>query len=559
MFDRATTRSAEQLQLQWQEEARLKYHKEPAGFAGQSASGIPLKTVYSPLDLSDFDFASAAFPGVFPYTRGIYPLQYQSVGWMNQMVHGYGSPEDTNERMRLLLSQGMEGYGGRPVFNLVFDLPTQEGFDCDDPVSLGRVGQSGVSVSTVADLDRVFRGFELDEINASLIVADPSIAMLAMYVVLAERRGIPPARLRGNSMNFLYNTFHFDRHGFPPKAAMQLIVELVKYTSLAMPQWNSTNLCGYNIRESGASSVQELAYVLTTGVAITEACIEAGLRPDAFLPRFGFQIEVGNDLFEDVCKIRALRQMWATLNRDRFGATDPRSHQARIHVHTSGAALTAQQPLINIVRAAIHTLAAVLAGANSIQTSSFDEALSIPTEEAATLALRTQQVIRHESGVVQVTDPLGGSYYAEWLTDRIVREASSLMEEVERDAGGFMNAWQSGWLRSKIAEWAYVEREREDRGERVVVGVNKYQDSQPLQVPLFNVSDQVEVLQVQRLKEFKATRDRAATESSLRLLSETVKNRSDLMPSILDCFRADATLGEVMGVFRDAWGRGSIY
>lgn len=309
MFDDAARRADQRLAEKWQQELR-RFHGEDSGdISATSRSGIPLNPVYGPGDIDDLDLDDTGYPGVFPYTRGSYPLQYQAVAWMNQLVHGYGSPEETNERMRTLRSLGMEGYGGRPVFNLVFDLPTQEGYDADDPVSRGRVGQSGVAVSTVDDLDTVFAGFELDEINASLIMADPSIAILGMYVVLAERRGIAPEKLRGNTMNFLYNTFHFDRHGFPPKAAMKLIVELIKYSSRHLPKWNSTNLCGYNIRESGASGVQELAYVLATSSAITEACMAAGLEPDDFLPRFGFQIEVGNDLFEDIAKIRALRRI----------------------------------------------------------------------------------------------------------------------------------------------------------------------------------------------------------------------------------------------------------
>jgi methylmalonyl-CoA mutase N-terminal domain/subunit len=538
---------------------RAKYNAEPTQFEGRSRSGIPLPTVFGPEDVEGLDQDSVGYPGLFPYTRGIYPLQFQSTPWMNQQVHGYGTPEDTNERMRHLRAQGMSGYGGRPVFNLVFDLPTQEGYDADDPVSAGRVGQSGVSVSTVDDLDRVFASFDLDKINASLIMADPSLAILAMYIVLAERRGISAAALRGNTMNFLYNTFHFDRHGFPPPAAMRLIVELVRHVSREMPAWNSTNLCGYNIRESGASAVQELAYVLATGIAITEACVQAGLEADEFLPRFGFQIEVGDDLFEDICKIRALRRMWATTNRARFGATDERSMQARIHVHTSGADLTAQQPMVNIARAALHTLAAVMAGANSIQTSSYDEALGIPTEEAATLALRTQQVVRYETGVTNVTDPLGGSYYVEWLTDRMVVEAESQLSILEVEGGGFLNAWTSGWLRDRIADWAYRERQAQESGERVVVGQNMFTADEPEHWSVFAVSEDAERLQVERLRAFRAARDNDAVERGLAQLAAAVSDEGEIMPRVLECFRADATLGEVMGVFRDAWGRGSVY
>jgi methylmalonyl-CoA mutase N-terminal domain/subunit len=558
VFDTSTARGADGARTAWEAKVRAS-HPELLDAPVQNASHIPLKPAYGPSDIDDLDFEKIGYPGQYPYTRGVYPLQYQALGWMNQMVHGFGTPEETNERMRLLLAEGMEGYGGRPAFNLVFDLPTQEGYDADDPVALGRVGRSGVSVSTVDDLDRVFANFDLDKINASLIMADPSIAILGMYVVLAERRGVAPDKLRGNTMNFLYNTFHMDRHGFPPHAALRLIAELVKYTAVHAPRWNSTNLCGYNIRQSGASAAQELAYTMATSIAITEECMAHGLAPDEFLPRFGFQLDIDNDLFEDVAKIRALRRMWATINRERFGAKDPQSLQARMHVHTSGAALTAQQPLVNIVRSTIHTLAAVFAGANSIQTSAHDEALSIPTEEAAVLALRTQQVIRHESRIPDVSDPLGGSYYVEWLTNRMVAAADVLLEELDREGGGFVSAWESGWLRERIAGEAYQRRRQVESGEQVVVGVNRYVNDEPTPVPVFLVSDDAERSQLKRLAEFRAARDSIASERGLKELAALVESGGDLMPGVLEAFRRDATLGEVMAVFRQAWGRGNVY
>lgn len=530
-----------------------------AKYESNTASDIPLRTVYGPDDLNAVDPDNIGYPGLFPFTRGIYPLQYQAVPWMNQMVHGFGTPEDTNLRMRALRAHGMSGYGGRPVFNLVFDLPTQEGYDADDPVAAGRVGQSGVSVSTVDDMDRLFAGFDLSEINASLIMADPSIAIVGMYVILAERRGVEIGQLRGNTMNFLYNTFHMDRHGFPPMSAMRLMVDLIRFTSDNMPKWNSTNLCGYNIRQSGSNAVQELAYTMATSIAITEACIKYGLDPDAFLPRFGFQICADNDLFEEIAKLRALRRMWANINAERFGAKNLSSLQARIHVHTSGASLTAQQPSVNIIRAALQTLGAVLGGANSIQTSAYDEALSIPTEEAAVLALRTQQVIAHESGVTAVSDPLGGSYYLEWLTDRLVSAAWEVLDDLESNGGGYMAAWESGWLRERIAAVSYRDRERVDRGERIIVGVNRFETDEVSTAPIFSVSEEAELSQVATLRAFREKRDSDSSATSLKALAEAVHNELHLMPLVLDCFRADSTLGEVMSVFRDAWGRGSIY
>jgi methylmalonyl-CoA mutase N-terminal domain/subunit len=455
----------------------------------------------------------------------------------------------------------MRGYAGNPVFNLVFDLPSQAGYDPDHPEAEGRVGQSGVSVATVDDLATLFEGLPLDRTNASFIVGEPSIVVLAMYVVMAEERGYAPDVLRGNSMNYLLRGFSWDVVMFPPREALRVSVELIRYCVARMPRWNTTNLSGYIIREAGASAIQEVAFVLAKGWNLAEACVEAGIEPDAFLPRFGFQLAFHSDFFEEVAKIRALRRMWARGNRERFGARDPRALQARIHVHTAGSTLVAQQPLNNAIRAAVQSLGALLAETNSLQTSAYDEALAIPTEEAATLALRTQQILLHETGIPRVTDPLAGSYYVEWLTDRIEAEVTGLLDGIEA-RGGFLRAYAEGWLRQEIAREAARQRAAVERGEEVVVGVNAYPAGGLAAPAVFELDSAVEATAVARVRACRAGRDGARVAGALARVEAVAAairagdRRELLMEALLDAARARATLGEAMDVLKRVFGYG---
>jgi len=388
---------------------------------------------------------------------------------------------------------------------------------------------------------------------------------LPMYVVYAESRGFPRQALGGNSMNWLYKAPLVDYAMFPPRSAFKLMAELIHFCTKNMPRWNTTNLCGYFTEEAGGTAIQELAFTLAAGIAITEECIKVGLNPDDFLPRFGFQFAFGNDLFEEIAKLRALRRMWANINKERFGCKNPRSLQARMHVHTSGASLTAQQPLVNVIRATIQTLGAVLAGTNALHTSAYDEALSLPTEEAATLALRTQQVVLHETFVPNVSDPLAGSYYLEWLTAKLEEEAFKVIEQIDR-MGGYPKAWETGWIKSQLAKSAYRWREGVDSGERVVVGLNKYAGEEELETPVFKVDPRVEEIAIERVRAYRETRDNARTKAALGRLRQVAKEvdagwpkaGGRLVPELVETAKAQATLGEMMGVLKEVFGWGYV-
>ncbi len=562
MYDAKTLQKDAEDRKLWKERFKRSYSKS---FENETRSGIPIKSVYSPSDVKDFNLERCPLPGNYPYPRGIYPAQYQHQAWMNQQVHGYGQAEDTRERMDKLVKEGMEGYYGNLVFNLVLDLVSQAGLDPDDPEARGRVGEVGVHISCLRDMEILFEALPLEKVNASFIIGEPSICLLAMYIVYAESRGVSKEDLRGNTMNYLLRGFNWDVAMFPPKNALIVSVELIRYCSRFMPRWNTTNLSGYIIREAGASAVQELAFTLAKGMNLIEACVAAGLKPDDFIPRFGFQLSFHNDFFEDIAKFRALRRMWATINHDRFECRNPRSLQARIHTHTCGSSLVAQQPMNNIMRATLQTLGAVLAGTNAIQTSAYDEAYSIPSEQAATLALRTQQIIQHESGVTKVSDPLAGSYYLEWLTDEIEKRAYELIDEIER-MGGFIKAYENGWLREQIADEAARWRNRVDAAEEVVVGLNRFQDEgAKIEVPVFRIDRRIEQRAISRIRAYRQDRDQESCRGALNALREEAqkieqgKRDGFLVEALMDAYRARATLGETMAILKEVFGYGYAY
>lgn len=562
MFDEETLKKDSEDLLNWEKAFRQLY---PKSFEHQTRSGIPVKPVYSPSDMQDLSLDSCPRPGTYPYTRGIYPAQYQFQAWMNQQVHGYGQAEDTRERMDKLVKEGMEGYFGNLVFNLVFDLVSQAGLDPDDPEARGKVGQVGVHISCLKDLEILFEGLPLDKVNASFIVGEPTVCLLAMYIVYGESRGVPKENLRGNSMNYLLRGFNWDVALFPPRNALKVSVELIRYCAQFMPRWNTTNLSGYIIREAGATSAQDLAFTLAKGMNLIEACMDAGLKPDDFLPRFGFQLSFHNDIFEDIAKFRALRRMWASINYNRYGCRNPKSLQARIHTHTCGSSLIAQQPLNNIIRATLQTFGAVLAGTNALQTSAYDEAFTIPTEQAATLALRTQQIILHESGVAKVSDPLGGSYYVEALTNEMEKKAYTILDQIEA-MGGFVKAYEKGWLREQIAEEATKWRRQVDNGEEVLVGLNRYQEEgDKLEVPVFRVDERLEQRAIERIQSYRKDRDQTNCERALNRVREVAskieQGRRDefLIDALADAYRAKATLGETMTILKEVFGYDFVY
>lgn len=529
----------------------------------RSQSGLPIKNAYFPHDISHLSPDDIGAPGSYPFTRGNLAAQHQFMNWANQPVIGYGLPEDTRERMDYLASQGMIGYFGQRFYNLVYDLVSHEGLDPDHPAARGRIGQSGMGVYSTKDMERLFAGMDLAKMNVVHITYYQVIPALAQYIALAERWGVAPSDLRGNSMNWYHQSAYVGMSAFPPAQGLKLAVELISYCTKNMPRWNTTNFFAYGIEEAGGTAVQEIGLMLAFGIELTRACISAGLAPDSFLQRFGFQIAQANDFFEEICKVRAMRRIWATTMKEQFGAEDPRSLHVRIHTHTSGVSLTAQQPLVNLIRTTLHAFGAALSGTQAMEVASYDEALAIPTAEAATLALRVQQVIQEETNVTAVSDPLAGSWYVESLTDQISRAALELAQEVE-GRGGYVAAQESGWIRAAVEESAARWRDEVDSGKLRIVGLNCYETEDQQEPEIFTVDPEVERIAVERIREHRASRDSEAWETAMHEFEKAAKEFAELevsdlgedrlMLTAIDAARADATTGEMMGVLKSALG-----
>ena len=528
----------------------------------QSHSGLPIKNAYFPQDVPA---GPPEAPGAFPYTRGNLAAQYQFMNWANQPVIGYGLPEHTRSRMDLLAEQGMVGYFGSRFYNLVYDLVSHEGLDPDHPAARGRIGQCGMAVYSAQDMATLFDGLDLRKMNVVHITYYQVVAAFAQYIAYAERQGVPPAELSGNTMNWYHQSAYVGMSAFPPEQGLKLAVELISYCTKHMPRWNTTNFFGYGVEEAGGTAVQEIGLMLAFGIELVRACEAAGLAADDVLPRFGFQFAQANDFFEEVCKIRAMRRIWATTMAERFGVTNPRSMHVRIHTHTSGAVLTAQQPMVNLIRTTLHAFGAALAGTQAMEVSAYDEALAIPTEEAATLALRVQQVIQEETNVTAVTDPLAGSYYVEALTDQLATAALALVADIEAQ-GGYVQAQRSGWIRSVVEDSAERWREQVDSGERKIVGLNCYVAGEEAEPQLFTVDPEVERIAVERIKQLRVSRDAAAFDRAMAALELAAKEFADaaigqlgqdaLILAAIDAARADATTGEIMGVLKHHLGWG---
>lgn len=532
-----------------------KFGVDPKTYVAHTDSGLPLKPVYFPHDIGDMSYDALSAPGQFPFTRGLYAAQYQFMPWANQPVMGYGLPEETRARMDYLHSQGMTGYFGNTFYNLVYDLVSHEGVDPDHPGAEGRVGQCGMAVYSREDNARLFDGLSLDKINVVHISWYENLPVLAHYLAYARRRGVPWEKLGGNSMSWYYHSAYTGMTCFPPKAGMELAAELVYFCTKNMPKWNTVNIFGYGMEEAGATAVQEVAFSVATGIDYARWCITKGLKPDEFLPRFGFQISQANDFFEEVCKIRALRRIWARKCYE-LGARDPRSMHVRIHTHTSGAVLTAQQPLNNLIRTTLHSFGAALAGVQAMEVSTFDEALAIPTEHSHTMALRVQQIIQEESGMTRVADPLGGSYYVEALTNQIEAAALQIYDEVEK-RGGYHKCHD--FVRAQIEASAQRWRDEVDAKKRILVGVNKYLSDEIQEVEVFKLNPESERVAVERIQALRANRDRAKWEAAMAQLEQAAERFKAgeigvLMPAMIEASDADATTGELMAVLKKHLG-----
>jgi len=543
----------EEARRTWEEsvlEKTLSKHPERNGGDFSTASGIPLDRLYDPRSDDPATYTTReGFPGQFPYTRGVQPTMYRGRFWTMRQYAGFGTAEESNRRYRYLLEQGQTG------LSVAFDLPTQVGYDSDHALSLGEVGKVGVAVDSLRDMETLFEDIPLDKVSTSMTINAPAAVLLAMYMVVAENQGVDPSQLRGTIQNDILK--EYVARGtfiFPPKPSMRLIRDTFEFCSKELPRWNVISVSGYHIREAGATAVQEVAFTLADAIEYVKAALDAGLEVDDFAGQLSFFFIAGADLMEEVAKFRAARRMWARIMKDRFNASSERSLKMRFHAQTSGAALTAQQPDNNVVRVTLYALAAVLGGAQSLHTNSRDEALALPTEESVQIALRTQQIIAHESGVANTVDPLGGSYVVEALTDEIERRAQEYLDEIDA-IGGMVKAIESGYVQREIEDAAYEYQKGVEDGSRVVVGVNKYATEDEPHFEVMRHDPQIQQTQSDRLSNVKFERDELEVTHLLKTLRDAAADESvNVIPPIMDCVRAYATLGEICGVLREVFG-----
>jgi methylmalonyl-CoA mutase N-terminal domain/subunit len=512
-------------------------------------SGRPIDRLYAPDDIRGLDYArDLGNPGEFPFTRGIHPTGYRGKLWTMRQFAGYGTPEETNERYKQLLNAGGTG------LSVAFDLPTLMGRDPDHELSLGEVGKCGVNVTSLADMETLFDGIDLGAITTSMTINSPSAMIFAMYLVVAEKQGASWQTLSGTIQNDILKEFIAQKeYIYPPRPSMRLITDIFTFCAKQAPKWNTISVSGYHIREAGATAAQELAFTLRDGVEYVQYGVDAGLDVDEFAPRISFFFNSHSDFFEEVAKYRAARRIWAHVMRDRFKARHPRSWQLRFHTQTAGVSLTAQQPYNNVVRTALQALAAVLGGTQSLHTNSLDEALALPTAEAATLALRTQQIIAHESGVTNLVDPLGGSYFVEKLTRDMEEEALAYFDAIDR-MGGMVEAIERGYPQKEIAESAYKFQQSVEKKEKIIVGVNEFVATDEDPIEILYIDDTASEKQLARLERLKRTRDNGRVERTLDALREGASKDANTMPLLLDAVRAYATVGEMCDALRDVWG-----
>ncbi|EFH90393.1 acyl-CoA mutase large subunit family protein [Ktedonobacter racemifer] len=514
-----------------------------------TTSGVPIERLYTPEDVRGLDYQhDLGYPGAYPYTRGVQPTMYRAKPWTMRMFAGFGTAEDTNKRFKYLLQQGQTG------LSVAFDMATLYGYDTDHPLAAGEFGKCGVAISSLADMEVLFEGLPLDKITTSMTINSPASAIWAMYIANAEKRGFSMAQLGGTLQNDILKEYSAQKEFlFPPEPSMRLVTDTIEFGTRHMPRWNTISISGYHIREAGATAVQELAFTLADGLAYVDAALARGLKIDEFAPRLSFFFDVHNDFFEEIAKFRAGRRLWARLMKERYGAKDPRSMMLRCHAQTAGVSLTAQQPENNIIRTTIQALAAVLGGTNSLHTNSLDEALALPTESAALIALRTQQVIASESGVTNTIDPLGGSYFLEELTERTEKAALGYIERIDA-LGGVLACIQNGFFQREIAESAYRYQQEIDQHKRTIVGVNDYAIEEHIKVPTLYVDYEGEKAQIARLARVRHERNNQATQRALENLKRVAEGTENTMPAILEAVKSYATLGEIMDVFRDVFG-----
>jgi methylmalonyl-CoA mutase N-terminal domain/subunit len=552
MFEQAELEEIRASKEAWEEETldpvRERFGERKETFTTDT-EGQEVQPLYTPADLDEFDYEEdLGFPGEDPYTRGVYPTMYRGRLWTMRQYAGMGTAEETNERFQYLLEEGQTG------LSMAFDLPTQMGHDSGDSMSDGEVGKTGVAIDSLRDMETVFDGIPLDEVSTSMTINAPASVLLAMYIAVGDQQGVDREQLRGTIQNDILKEYIArNTYIYPPEPSMRIITDIFEFCATETPKFNTISISGYHIREAGSTAAQEIAFTLADGIEYVEAALEAGLDVDEFAPQLSFFFASYNDIFEEVAKFRAARRMWATVMEERFGTENPESKQLKFHTQTAGSTLTAQQIENNVVRVAYQALAAVLGGTQSLHTNGKDEALSIPTEKSVRTALRTQQILAHESGVADTIDPLGGSYYVEGLTDDLEAEASDIMADID-DRGGMRRAIEDQWVQREIQDVAFERQRQQEEGQRIIVGVNDFTTDEEEHVDIEEVSEEEERKQKRRLQSVREERDDEAVDAKLEALRAAARSGANLMPYIVDAVKAYATTGEICDAMRDVFG-----
>lgn len=552
MFKEEELEKISEARLKYEEEVKKtvqKYPERKSTFT--TGGGVPVERLYTPESIKVLDYTEdLGFPGDYPYTRGVQPTMYRGRFWTMRQYAGYASAEESNERYKYLLQQGQTG------LSVAFDLPTQIGYDSDHPMAQGEVGKVGVAIDSLEDMEILFDGIPLDKVSTSMTINAPASILLAMYIAVGEKQNVPADKLSGTIQNDILKEYIArGTYIFPPKPSMRLITDIFEFCSKHVPKWNTISISGYHIREAGSTAVQEVAFTLADGIAYVEAAVKKGLDPNVFGRRLSFFFNSHNDFLEEIAKFRAARRLWAKIMRERFGVTNPNAQKLRFHTQTAGCTLTAQQPENNIIRVTIQALAAVLGGTQSLHTNSFDEALALPTEESVRIALRTQQIIAYESGVTNTVDPLAGSYYLEWLTNEIERRAQEYIDKID-EMGGMLVAIEKGYVQQQIQDSAYAYQRAIEKGEQIVVGVNKFQiEEKGTSRKILRVDPSMAEKQIARLRALKESRDNVKVKEALEEIRKAAKDESaNLMPKILEAVKVYATLGEICDVLREEFG-----
>ena len=518
-----------------------------------NSSGIVIKNIYDPTDLGDWNYLEKlGYPGEFPFTRGVYATMYRGRLWTMRQYAGFGTAEETNRRYKFLLEHGQTG------LSVAFDLPTQMGYDSDDPMALGEVGKVGVAIDTIEDMRILFEGIPLGKVSTSMTINSTASILLTMYQIVGEEQGVSPLELRGTVQNDILKEYIArGTYIFPPEPSMRLVADTILYCSKFIPKWNSISISGYHIREAGANAVQEIAFTIANGIAYVEKVLSRGVDVDVFAPRLSFFFAAHNNFFEEIAKFRAARRIWAKIMKDRFKAKNPKSMMLRFHTQTAGSTLTAQQPMNNIIRVTLQALAAILGGTQSLHTNSYDEALALPTEKSVEIALRTQQIIAYESGVTDTPDPIGGSYYIEYLTDEIEEGVWKYLDKID-SMGGITKAIENGYIQKEIADSSYKQQKLIESGELVVIGVNKFVKDEDIHIELHTVEESVSKKQIERLKKFREKRNKKDVEESLYTLQKYAEreesNENNVVPWIYNAVKCNATLGEIVKALKEVFG-----